>query len=223
MSSTIGTVIYALTSTWSSNQFCHLSHSCNANTRLELWHLGNQPTWKAFTNCDIPSNHLISIDFRSYNLPCTSPCACNAPTCSVTLPAPSLSTCGVINRQHRSMTQTQLPYTSTTHTPKMTLPVGQRAGHRSTCRPGLTQETLGRYLQRITSTPNSSSQTNNAPSANSSQTTLTEVQEPIQLHKPVALPTAAIAISEDARNQSTAVQPLLFELTGQTEQDPQRQ
>ena len=28
--------------TWSSNQFCHLSHSCNANTRLELWHISNQ-------------------------------------------------------------------------------------------------------------------------------------------------------------------------------------
>ena len=29
--------------TWSSNQFCHLSHSCNANACLELWRLSNQP------------------------------------------------------------------------------------------------------------------------------------------------------------------------------------
>jgi hypothetical protein len=47
--------------TWSSNHFCHLSHSCNANTRLELWRLSNQTVWKVFTNCDIPSNHLIFI------------------------------------------------------------------------------------------------------------------------------------------------------------------
>jgi hypothetical protein len=60
--------------TWSSNHFCHLSHSCNANARLELWRLSNQPVWKVYTNCDIPSNHLISIDFLIHSLPRISPC-----------------------------------------------------------------------------------------------------------------------------------------------------
>jgi hypothetical protein len=96
--------------TWSSNQFCHLSHSCNPTARLELWRLNNQPTWKVYTNCDIPSNHHITIDYRLHHLPCTSPCQCSAPTCVSTLPEPSLSICGVVNRTHPKRTQTRLNY-----------------------------------------------------------------------------------------------------------------
>jgi hypothetical protein len=118
------------------------------------------------------------------------------------------------------MTQTQLPYSNTTHTPKTTRPVRQYASHRSTCRPGLTQETLSRYFKPVAPTSSRLLQANNAPSANTSQTTLTEGQRLIQMNKHVALPNAAMVISEDARNQSTAVQPSSLELTGQTKQDP---
>jgi len=101
--------------TWSSNHFCHLSHSCNANARLELWRLSNQPVWKVYTNCDIPSNHLISIDYRIHSLPRISPCVCNAPTCALTLPDPTLSTCSVIN--HTQSLQKQAQFSHSTITP----------------------------------------------------------------------------------------------------------
>jgi len=132
--------------TWSSNQFCHLSLSCNANTRLELWHLGNQPTWKAFTNCDIPSNHLLSIDFRLYDLPCTSPCICNAPSCSVTLPDPTHSICSVIKRTHPTLRQTTLAFApaQTTHAlPQLNTTRHPRAVVESK---KSTQKTLSRYI-----------------------------------------------------------------------------
>jgi hypothetical protein len=133
--------------TWSSNHFCHLSHSCNPNTRLELWQLGNQPAWKAFTNCDIPSNHLLSIDFRLYDLPCTSPCICNAPSCSLTLPDPTHSICSVINRTHPTWKQTTLAFApaKTTHAePQHITARHSRAVAESTS----TQGTLSRYITR---------------------------------------------------------------------------
>jgi hypothetical protein len=136
--------------TWTSNQFCHLSHSCNPNARLELWHLNNQPIWKVFTNCDIPSNHLISIDYRVYHLPCTSPCSCNAPTCAITLPDESLSICSVINRTHLLMKQTQLHFTAIEQQPQshVVKPTKSKILNSSTREATSTQMTLTRYVQR---------------------------------------------------------------------------
>ena len=135
--------------TWSSNHFCHLSHSCNANTRLELWRLNNQPVWKVFTNCDIPSNHLISIDFRIHHLPCISPCVCNAPTCAVTLPDPHLSTCSVINRTHVLRKQAQLLHLTATPTHEAHQPPKYRAGTTSQSGVNLSQPTLSRYFPTV--------------------------------------------------------------------------
>jgi len=144
--------------TWSSNHFCHLSHSCNANTRLDLWRLSNQPVWKVFTNCDILSNHLISIDFRIHNLPCTSPCVCNAPTCAVTLPDPNLSTCSVINRTHISRKQAQLSHTTATLAHEVHQPLKYRAGTTSKSGVNLSQPTISRYFPTVCNTSARSSQ-----------------------------------------------------------------
>ena len=134
---------------WSSNHFCHLSHSCNANTRLELWRLSNQPVWKVFTNYDIPSNHLISIDFRIHQLPCISPCLCNAPTCAVTLPDPNLSTCSVINRTHVSRKQAQLSHTTATLAHEIHMPPKSRAGTTAKSGANPSQPTISRYFSPI--------------------------------------------------------------------------
>jgi hypothetical protein len=135
--------------TWSSNHFCPLSHSCNANTRLELWRLNNQPVWKVFTNCDILPNHLISIDFRIHHLPCISPCVCNAPTCAVTLPDPHLSTCSVINRTHVLRKQAQLLHLTATPAHEVHQPPKYRAGTTSQSGVNLSQPTLSRYFPTV--------------------------------------------------------------------------
>jgi hypothetical protein len=166
--------------TWSSNQFCHLSHSCNANARLELWHLGAQPTWKVFTNCDIPSQHFITIDFRAHNLPRPYPCQCTAPTCSSTTAHPTL--CEYTSYTHPSRTQTSLdtyllsrssPSTTacTKSTPAPLLPS-----------PSLSQSRLTRfYLRSTTHSLNSSAATSHCSLAllsgvNANETTSTTSQ-----------------------------------------------
>jgi hypothetical protein len=104
---------------------------------------------EGFTNCDIPPNHLISIDFRTHNLPCTSPCICNAPTCAVTLPDSSRSTCSVINRTYLPLKQTKLPSTYTIPTITATRPNSCRRPRRTISSSNLTQSKLTQYMQHV--------------------------------------------------------------------------
>jgi hypothetical protein len=131
--------------TWSSNQFCHLSHSCNPNARLELWRINKQPTWKVFTNCDISPNHFITIDFRTHNLPRVCPCLCDAPTC-VSTQTTTTTICDHTNRTHPIRTQTSIDnyFTPTTATSITSHPVV----HTRAPSPPLSQSRLFRYYQR---------------------------------------------------------------------------
>jgi hypothetical protein len=116
--------------------------------------------WKVFTNCDIPSNHLISIDFRIHHLPCITPCVCNAPTCAVTLPDPHLSTCSVINRTHVLRKQAQLLQPTATPTHEAHQPPKSRTSTTSQSGVNLSQQKLSRYFPTVDCTSSCSLQLN---------------------------------------------------------------
>jgi hypothetical protein len=136
--------------TRSSNQFCHLSHSCNPTARLELWHLRTQPIWRVFTNCDIPSQHLVTIDFTKHHLPTPFPCICGAPTCA-SPPDPTLHVLSsIINAAHPPRTQTSLEhYITINSSTTTTVRSPQSSQTNSTSRPPTTQasKTLLHYYK----------------------------------------------------------------------------
>ena len=114
VSSSIGRFGYALynPSPWLRTPFSATSMVKSSHERFWLrGKLDNQPIWKVFTNCDSPSSYLITTFYRTYNMSCIFPCMGNGPTCSVSLTNPRLSICGVINRTHSLLKQTQLAHT----------------------------------------------------------------------------------------------------------------